>query len=159
MTDLRYPSDDFPAPVGVSLTAPERWVPLPHVALPLALGREVPDGEFNPNVIVVVSRVRAEVTLDDAHAEVLRKLRPMPKMRELGSGDVDVDGLPGRWVEASFKGGAGTVLVQSVRTVLVPRGPVADLVQTTGTCTVVQQPWAGEEIRAVQDGLRLARDL
>jgi hypothetical protein len=157
MTTLTYPSDDFPGPVGVSLDVLDAWVPLPHVALPLALGREVPEGEFNPNVIVVVSRVRAEVTLDDAHEEVLRKLRPMPKMRELGGGDVDVDGLPGRWVEASFKGGAGAVLVQSVRTVLVPRGPVADLVQTTGTCTVVQQPWAGQEIRAIQESLRVRR--
>ena len=157
MTDLRYPSDDFPAPVGVRLTAPEGWVPLPHVGLPLALGREVADGEFNPNVIVVVSRIRAEQSLDDAHAEVLRKLKPLPRLKELGSGDVDVDGLPGRWVEASFKGGGGVVLVQSVRTVVVPRGPVADLVQTTGTCTLVQHPWAGEEIRSVQGSLRLDR--
>ncbi len=157
MTELRYPSDDFPAPVGVRVEAPERWVPLPHVALPLALGREVEEGEFNPNVIVVVSRIRAELSLDDAHAEVLRKLRPMPRLKELGSGDVEVDGLPGRWVEASFKGGGGTVLVQSVRTVVVPRGPVADLVQSTGTCTVIQHPWAGAEIRAVQESLRVDR--
>jgi hypothetical protein len=157
MTELRYPSDDFPAPVGVRLEAPERWVPLPHVALPLALGREVAEGEFNPNVIVVVSRIRAELSLDDAHAEVLRKLKPMPRLKELGSGDVDVDGLPGRWVEVSFKGGGGAVLVQSVRTVVVPRGPVADLVQTTGTCTITQHPWAGAEIRAVQESLRLDR--
>jgi len=157
MTELRYPSDDFPAPVGVRLTAPERWVALPHVALPLALGREVEDGEFNPNVIVVVSRIRAGLSLDDAHAEVLRKLRPMPRLKELASGDADVEGLPGRWVEASFKGGGGTVLVQSVRTVVVPRGPVADLVQTTGTCTLTQHPWAGPEIRVVQESLRLDR--
>ncbi|MCB7136827.1 LpqN/LpqT family lipoprotein [Cellulosimicrobium marinum] len=157
MTELHYPSDDFPAPVGVRVEAPDGWVPLPHVALPLALGREVPEGEFNPNVIVVVSRVRSDVTIDDAHAEVLRKLRPLPKLRELGSGEADVDGLAGRWVEASFKGGAGTVLVQAVRTVLVPRGPVADLVQTTGTCTITQHPWAADEIRAVQDSLRLDR--
>lgn len=157
MTELRYPSDDFPAPVGVRLQAPERWVPLPHVALPLALGREVAEGEFNPNVIVVVSRIRAELSLDDAHAEVLRKLKPMPRLKELGSGDMDVDGLPGRWVEVSFKGGGGAVLVQSVRTVVVPRGPVADLVQTTGTCTITQHPWAGAEIRAVQESLRLDR--
>jgi|SRR6478609_1617027 len=157
MTELHYPSDDFPAPVGVTVTAPEAWVPLPHVALPLALGREVAEGEFNPNVIVVVSRVRADVTLDVAHAEVVAKLRPLPKLRELAGGDVDVDGLPGRWLEVSFKGGAGTVLVQSVRTVVVPRGPVADVVQTTGTCTLVQRPWAGEEIRAVQESLRVVR--
>ncbi|WP_454041329.1 hypothetical protein [Cellulosimicrobium sp. Marseille-Q8652] len=157
MTELRYPSDDFPAPVGVRVTAPDGWLPLPHVALPLALGREVPEGEFNPNVIVVVSRVRADATLDDAHVEVVRKLRPLPKLRELGSGELEVDGLAGRWVEASFKGGAGTVLVQSVRTVVVPRGPVADVVQTTGTCTVVQHPWAGDEIRAIQESLRLDR--
>ena len=157
MTELRYPSDDFPAPVGVRVTAPDGWLSLPHVALPLALGREVPEGEFNPNVIVVVSRVRADATLDDAHAEVVRKLRPLPKLRELGSGELEVDGLAGRWVEASFKGGAGTVLVQSVRTVVVPRGPVADVVQTTGTCTVVQHPWAGDEIRAIQESLRLDR--
>ncbi|MBD5786715.1 LpqN/LpqT family lipoprotein [Cellulosimicrobium terreum] len=155
MTELRYPSDDFPAQVGVRVTAPDGWVPLPHVALSLALGREVPEGEFNPNVIVVVSRVRAEVTLEEADAEVRRKLRPLPRLRETGSGDVDVAGLAGRWVEASFKGGAGTVLVQSVRTVLVPRGPVADLVQTTGTCTLTQHPWAGDEIRAIQESLRL----
>lgn len=157
MTELRYPSDDFPAPVGVRVVAPERWVPLPHVGLPLALGREVDPGEFNPNVIVTVSRIRAEQTLDDAHAEVLRKLRPMPRLRELDGGEVDVDGLPGRWLEAAFKGGGGTVLVQAVRTVVVPRGPVADLVQTTGTCTLTQHPWAAAEIRAVQESLRVDR--
>ncbi|WP_313664092.1 LpqN/LpqT family lipoprotein [Cellulosimicrobium cellulans] len=157
MAELRYPSDDFPAPVGVRLDVPDRWVPLPHVALPLALGREVEEGEFNPNVIVVVSRIRAEQTLDDAHAEVLRKLKPLPRLRQLDGGDVDVDGLPGRWVEASFKGGGGAVLVQSVRTVVVPRGPVADLVQTTGTCTLLQHPWAAAEIRAVQESLRVDR--
>jgi len=157
MAELRFPSDDFPAPVGVRVDAPDRWVPLPHVALPLALGREVEEGEFHPNVIVVVSRIRADHTLDDAHAEVLRKLKPLPRMRRLDGGDVDVDGLPGRWVEASFKGGGGSVLVQSVRTVVVPRGPVADLVQTTGTCTLTQHPWAAAEIRAVQESLRVDR--
>ncbi|MBD8080572.1 LpqN/LpqT family lipoprotein [Cellulosimicrobium arenosum] len=155
MTELRYPSDDFPAPVGVGVSIPDGWVPLPLVALPLAVGREVAEGEFNPNLIVLVSRIRADQSLDDAHAQALGALRPLPKMRELGGGDVEVDGHAGRWVEAQFRGGAGAVLVQTVRTVVVPRGPVADLVQLTGTCTVTQHPWAGPEIRQIAESLRI----
>ena len=157
MTELRYPSDDFPAPVGVRVVAPERWVPLPHVGLPLALGREVDPGEFNPNPRAPPAGRPAEQPLADAHAAGGRKRGPMPRLRELDGGEVDVDGLPGRWLEASFKGGGGTVLVQAVRTVVVPRGPVADLVQTTGTCTLTQHPWAAAEIRAVQESLRVDR--
>ncbi len=106
MTELRYPSDDFPAPVGCASSRRSGGSRCRTSGCRSRSAARSTRG-VHPNVIVTVSRIRAEQTLDDAHAEVLRKLRPMPRLRELDGGEVDVDGLPGRWLEASFKGGGG----------------------------------------------------
>ncbi|WP_265520576.1 LpqN/LpqT family lipoprotein [Oerskovia flava] len=154
-TQLAYPSADFPGPVGVGIDQPEGWQPLPDVAVPLALAKDVEAGAFRPNVIVIVSRVRRQYGLEQAVAELLGKLTGVDGYTEIGREERDVAGFPGFRVEASFPDAQGGTLAQAVRLTVVDRGPVLDMVQTTGTCAGHQMAGTWPEIRAIQDSLRI----
>jgi len=152
---LAYPSADFPAPVGVRLDCPEGWVPLPEVALPLALAQVVPAGQFRPNVIVVVSRSRKPFTVRDAADEVVARLTGVDGFTEMGRQELEVGGLEGFRMEGAFPDASGGTLVQAVRTTVVDRGPVVDIVQVTGSCAGTQAATVLAEIRAIQESLQL----
>lgn len=152
---LAYPSADFPATVGVSIDCPDGWVPLPEVALPIALARVAQAGEFRPNVIVVVSRSRKPFTVQQAADEVVSKLTGVEGFTEMGRQDIEVGGLPGFRIEGAFPDASGGTLVQAVRTTVVDRGPVVDLVQVTGSCAGHQAAQVLAEIRAIQESLRI----
>ncbi|MET4224129.1 LpqN/LpqT family lipoprotein [Oerskovia enterophila] len=154
-TVLSYPSADFPAPVRVSIDCPEDWAPLPEVALPLALAKVVAPGEFRPNVIVVVSRTRKQFTLENAVSEVVTKLTGLAGYAELGREEREIAGHPGFRIEGAFTDAEGGTLVQAVRTTIVDRGPVVDLVQVTGSCSGAQAEQLLVEIRAIQESLRI----
>jgi hypothetical protein len=155
-TTLQFPSEQFPAYPGVSLDQPEGWAPLPEVGLPLALAKDAVDGEFRANVIAVLNRVRAELTLEQATAEVVGRLSGLPQYKELGRSEIEVGGHAGFRVEGVFAEPSLGAMVQAVRIVLVDRGPVKDLVQVTGSCTGAQMQSVLPEIRAIQDSLAIS---
>jgi hypothetical protein len=125
------------------------------VGLPLALAKGAAGGEFRANVIAVLNRVRAELTLEQASAEVVGRLTGLPQFKELGRADIEVDGHPGFRIEGLFAEPNLGAMVQAVRIVLVDRGPVKDLVQVTGSCTGAQMQSVLPEIREIQDSLRI----
>ena len=79
MSTILYPSEDFPAPVGVSLDCPEGWHPFPEAAQDLAVLKDVPDGQFRPNVIVSVRRMPKGTALQSAVAELRQRAAVLPE--------------------------------------------------------------------------------
>ena len=156
MTTLTFPSEAFPAYPQLSIQTPEGWVALAGVGLPLAAAREVPAGQFRPNVLVTVQRFGAGHTMADARKEVNGRLNDLPKftetLREDGAGLLGTTGLR---VEGYFSDGKGGTLVQAVRMAVLQTGAVCDVVQITGTCAGSQVEPAFGEIRDIQDSLRL----
>lgn len=153
---LTFPSEAFPAYPRLSMDVPEGWVALAGVGLPLAAAREVPAGQFRPNVLVTVQRFGAGHTLAVARAEVNGRLKDLPKFTEtLRENSAEVLGTTGLRVEGYFSDGKGGTLVQAVRMAVLVSGAVCDVVQITGTCSGSQVDPAFGEIRDIQDTLAL----
>lgn len=152
---VKFPSTDFPGYLGLSLESPDGWESLPAVGLPLAVAKGVPDGEFRPNVIAVLSRFGAGHTMEQAIEEVVRRLSGLPEYAEIARETSDHLGHPGFRIEGAFSDSGLGSLVQAVRLVLVDRGPVRDLVQVTGSCSGAQIESTLGEIREIQDSLRV----
>lgn len=154
-TQVTYPSADFPASPTLTMDCPQGWVPLPGVGLPLAIAMQVPEGEFRPNVIAVLSRFRAEQAIDSAIDEVIASMTRLEGYTEIGREERQVSGFPGFRIEGAFTNSTGGTLAQAVRLALVPNGPVQDLVQITGTCSGTQSQTIWQEIRTIQDSVRI----
>jgi len=151
------PGDDFPAPPRLTVDIPDDWHTLPDVALPLAVAKTVPEDNFRPNVVAVVTRIRAAYTLEAAVEAAMAKLTPLDGFAEIGRENLEVDGWPAFRVEVAFTDTrSGATMAQALRLVRVDRGPVADLVELTGSCLAPQVEVAWPEIRAVQSSLRIA---
>lgn len=150
------PSDEFPAPPRLALTLPDDWHALPDAALPLAAAKTVPEGHFRPNVVVVVTRVRAAYTLDQAVEATMARLTGLEGYAEIGREHLEVGGWPAFRAEVSFSDPrSGGTMAQAVRLVRVQRGPVADIVEMTGSCLAPQVEAVWPEIRAVQGSLQI----
>jgi hypothetical protein len=153
---LEYPSDAFPAPPRLSMVRPAGWVALAGVGLPLAVAREVPAGQFRPNVLVTVQRLGAGHTVADSRSALGKRLKALPKFTEtLREDAAEMLGSTGVRIEGYFSDGKGGTLVQAVRTVVLENGPVVDVVETTGTCAGSQVESAFADIRRIQDSLTL----
>lgn len=153
---LRFPSDAFPAAPVLSMPCPAGWVALAGVGLPLAAAKEVPAGQFRPNVLVTVQRLGADHTDAASRAEVGARLKALPRFAETLREDAcEVLGSTGLRVEGYFADGKGGTLVQALRMVVLHNGPVVDVVQITGTCAGDQVSDAFAEIREIQDGFAL----
>jgi hypothetical protein len=150
-----FPSADFPGHPGLALDHPDDWYPLTDVALPLAVAKHVPEGDFRPNVVVAVTRVRGDVTLDQAIETTMGRLTGLDGYAEVGREHVEVDGWPGFRAELSFADPRVGTMAQAIRIAVVARGSVADLVEMTGSCTAAQVESTWPEIRAVQSSLKI----
>ncbi|MDR2895273.1 MAG: LpqN/LpqT family lipoprotein [Propionibacteriaceae bacterium] len=153
MTNVAYPSVEFPALVGVSIEAPEGWVPLPDVAQFVAISKLVPEGDFRPNVIVTVRRMRLGSAFELAKQELHQRAATLTDYKPIGEEDRVIAGYPGCRIEGSFIHPEAGTLVQAIRFAVVDRGPVEDLVQITASLTAAQVPDTLEVIRAIQDSL------
>jgi hypothetical protein len=150
----RYPSEVFPASVGFVVTCPEGWSPAPDAGFPLAVVRSVSEGEFRPNVIVSVKRMRKGTGLGAAVIELRQRATVLREYTAIGEEELEVDGWPGFRTEGSFIDERAGTLVQAIRLAAVDRGKSEDLIQLTGTCTAQQVPDVWPEIRDLQASLR-----
>lgn len=155
MSTISYPSDDFPAPVGVSINYPEGWHPFPEAAQDLAVVKDVPEGQFRPNVIVSVRRMRRGTAMPAAVNELHQRASVLPEYTAVGEEERLIDGWPGFRTEASFIDATAGTLVQAIRLAVVDRGVVEDLIQITGTCHAMQVPDTWEAIREIQESLTI----
>lgn len=152
---LTSPSEAFPAPPALALQYPDGWYPLPEAGLALAVAKTVPEGQFRPNVVVAVTRLRSGATLDQAVVAATAKLAGLDGYTEVGREHTTVSGLPGFRIEVTFADGRGATMAQALRLVLVDRGPVVDLVEMTGSCLAPQVESTWQEIRDIQSSLRV----
>ena len=157
MTTVSYPSDSFPAPSGVSIDCPDGWRPMPEAAQCLAVVKDAEPGQFRANVIVSVRRMAAGTALDSAIAELHDRIKQLSEYAPIGEERRLVDGCQGFRIEGSFVDATAGTIVQAIRLAVVPLGPVEDLVQTTGSCHGSQVPLALQQIRDIQDSLKVEK--
>ncbi len=155
MATVSYPSDDFPALVGVSVDCPDGWNPLPDTGQLLAVVKSVPEGQFRPNLIVSIRRLRRGTGLAQAKAEFAALVASKTDYASVGEEDRLIDGWPGFRAEGSYTDQTAGTVVQAIRFVAVDRGRGDDLVQITATCHATQVPDTWEAIRAIQESLTI----
>lgn len=70
MTNLAFPSEEFPAQPAITLQIPEDWEPVHASGAVMAARRAADDGTFVPNVVVRIERRPADFEITDALAEL-----------------------------------------------------------------------------------------
>ncbi len=155
---LTFPSEAFPAYPTLSAPQPEGWVALAAVGLPLALAREVEGKKFRANVLTSLTRVGAEHSFDGQVSAVTAKLKKLPRyketLRELGG----TEQIPELYIEGRFAGAKGELLGQFVRVVVLSRGYVYDVVEITGTVSLLAGDNSEEEVREIVKGVVVSLD-
>lgn len=154
---LQYPSDDFPGPTPVRITAPGDWTGLVMADADLAVARPNVVGRFRPNVLVRVHRIA-------------RTSEPAMDVDVLFAGD---DGVPGMEVVTDERGdehggaptrrrvthfdGPENVRLRSRRVlVYVPVSEhAADIVSVVGTSPVDAPDGVAAVVDAVVDSLQV----
>lgn len=155
MSTLTYPSDQFPAYPRATMECPDGWSPLAAPQAQLAVGLDVEEGQFRPNVVVVFTRMLPEHSLEATTRDALSRVEGLTEYEEILHEETDVAGFPGVTVEYAWRDERAGTVAQALRMAVVEHGPVRDLVQITGTCrgtqTEVVWPW----IRRIQDSVRI----
>lgn len=149
MTELTFPSEQFPALTSLTMTISEEWTPLPAVGVHLGAGRVMPAGEFTPNVIVEISRFGGAYTLKQAIDLAQRNVSTARGYKATRREQITVAGSEGYVLEGTFPQPRGGDLMQTIRLAVLDRGSVVDLVQITGTCEQAQQETAWEQIQEI----------
>lgn len=153
---LTFPSEAFPAYPSLSAPQPEGWVALAAVGLPLALARETDGQGFRPNVLVTVTRSGAGHSIDKALETLNQRLKKVSRYKEL-SRDVEYgEELSHAIIEGRFAGGKGELIKQIVRLVVIKRGFVFDVVEITGTVSLLTGDNGEEEMRAIVAGVSIS---
>ncbi len=150
---LTYPSDEFPAPVGLRMALLDQWEPLVAVGVHLGAVRQMPTGEFTPNVIVEVTRFGGAYTLQQAVGLAQRNASAAKRYKYTRRESETVVGVDGFILNGEFPQPRGGALLQTVRLAVVDRGSVVDLVQITGTCAQAQQDLVWQELQQVADSV------
>lgn len=150
---LTYPSDEFPAPVSLTMTLPEEWEPLTAVGVHLGAVKTMPTGEFTPNVIVEVSRFGGAYTLKQAVELAQRNASAAKRYKYTRRADLTVAGAEGFVLDGVFPQPRGGALMQTVRLAVVERASVVDLVQITGTCAQSQEAIIWESLQQIADSV------
>ncbi|WP_435299357.1 hypothetical protein [Timonella sp. A28] len=146
---LVFPSEAFPQFPRIEIERPEGWNALAAVGLPLALAKDVPAGVFRPNVLVTLTRLGADHTVDQARKAFTAKTKALPRYKEESSHVVDREDCEGFTVEGRFAGGRGEIIHQIVTVMVINRGYVFDVVEITGTCSALTGDNGKKEIREI----------
>lgn len=158
MSTLAYPSEQFPAYPGVSLDCPDGWSALPTPQAQLAIVRDAGAEEFRANVVVVITRLLPEQTLETVAKEAAARLEALPGYEEVGRLEMEISGHPGFRIEGAWTTQDTGTVAQALRATVVEHDGMRDLVQITGTCSGGQVQALWETIRSVQDSVRITVD-
>lgn len=156
MSTVTYPSETFPGFPEVVMDCPEGWVPRNLPEAQIAIIQERPEGEFRPNVLVVIQRMRPEQTFDEVVQRALAKFEATPGYQEVGRVKTTVSGLPAIRVEGAWTHETAGTMAQALRMAIVEHDGVRDVVEITGTCAGVQAKEMWPTVRAIQDSVELA---
>lgn len=148
-TPLLFPSDSFPGFPSLRVDAPENWVGLGAVGLPLALARDVEGQSFRPNVLVSLTRVGVDGTFEAQATALLARLKKLPRFKLVLRDDSLSSVGQELFVEGTYSGARGELLKQFVRIVFVKRGYVFDVVEITGTVSLIARDNGEDEVRGL----------
>lgn len=154
---IAYPSAEIPGPPHVSVDIPDDWESLLVPGVQLAVAQPRIEGRFRANVVVTVQRFGPEFTLEAARAGLEQRKAALPELEELGTGELEIDGVD--WIASEYgytQPGRPTV-VQAARYAVFPRGEVAvDVIEVVGSCGAESAEDEIEIVRSVQDSLAVA---
>lgn len=133
MTNVAFPSEEFPAQPAITLQIPEGWKPVHSPGAVMAARRVEEGGAFVPNVVVRIERRPPDFEVTDALTELraYAAARPQGTISEPFKAEIDGQRFVGcdlSWVDEQV----GTVL-QAHLFGGVPSGPFVQLVQVTGS--------------------------
>jgi hypothetical protein len=156
MSTVTYPSETFPGFPEVVMDCPEGWVPRSVPEAQIAIIQERPEGEFRPNVLVVIQRMHPEQTFDEVVQQTLAKFESTPGYQEVGRVKTTVSGLPAIRIEGAWTSQTTGTMAQALRMAIVEHDGVRDVVEITGTCAGAQAKEVWSTVRAIQDSVELA---
>lgn len=156
---IEYPSADFPGPPQISIEVPEDWETLTVPGVQVAVAQPRVEGRFRANVVVTVQRFGSDFTLEAAQAGLEQRKAALPELEELGTGEIEVEGMT--WIASEYgytQPGRPTV-VQAARYAVIDRGGVAtDVLEIVGSCGAESADDEIETVRSIQDSLRVTLD-
>jgi hypothetical protein len=156
MSTVSYPSETFPGLPSFTMDCPDGWTPHQVPGAQLAIIQDRPQGEFKPNVVVVLQRLHPTQDSAEVVEQAVERLRATPDYEEVGRADTTLSGQPAARVEGAwFTEKTGTI-AQALRVGVVEHDGVRDLVEITGTCAGPQAGEVWPTVRAIQDSLTLA---
>lgn len=150
---LSFPSDAFPAYPHLSLNAPKDWQALAAVGLPIAVAKEVPAGQFRPNILVTLARFGGDYNFAAARKGLDLKLKKLPRYRETERTEAPFLGGEGLHIAGRFTAAKGELIRQSVSIAVINRGHVFDVVEITATSTLVSGDNVVSEIQEIINSL------
>ena len=153
MSNLAFPSEEFPAQPAITLQIPEDWEPVHASGAVMAARRAAYDGTFVPNVVVRIERRPADFETPDALAELraFAAERPQGTTSEPFLTELDGQSFVGcdlAWVDDE----AGTVL-QAHLFGGIRSGPSLQLVQVTGSVGGAQARADYPTVKAIMKSL------
>jgi len=153
---ISYPSQDFPGPPRITVEVPDDWETLTVPGVQLAVAQPRVDGQFRANVVVTVQRFGPEFTRDAARAGLEQRKAALPGLEEIGTGEVEVDGITWIASEYGYTQEDRPTVVQAARYAVVDRGGVAkDVVELVGSCGAEMADDEIETVRSIQDSVVL----
>lgn len=156
MSTVTYPSETFPGFPAIAMDCPEGWVTHSVPQAQMAIIQERPEGQFRPNVVVVVQRMAPGQSVEAVVEEAVEKFRATPGYEEVGRMNTTFDGLPAVRIEGAWTTEQTGTIAQALRIAVVEHDGVRDLVEVTGTCAGPQAAEIWPQVREIQDSVKLA---
>ena len=156
MTNLAFPSEEFPPQPAITLQIPDGWKPVHSSGAVMAARQVAEQGTFVPNVVVRVERRPADFEVTDALNELKAYAAQRPQGTTSEPFKVELDGrlfvgCDLSWVDDQV----GTVL-QAHLFGGVPSGAFLQLVQVTGSVGGAQARDDYPIIKAIMKSLTVA---
>lgn len=156
---ISYPSKDFPGPPSIALSIPDDWETLVVPGVQLAIAQPRREGRFRANVVVTIQRFGPDFTLAAAKAGLEKRKVALPELEDLGSGELESDGVTWAASEYGYTQPGRPTVVQAARYAVVPRGDVAaDVIEVVGSCGAEDAEIEIEIVREIQDSLMIEVD-
>lgn len=157
MPELRYPSEVFPGPPGVTIEVPETWAPVRVGGTLLACRRIQSDHGFAPNVVIRGFQRTADFTMRHA----LEELRGFVATQADGHVDepfeLELGDIPFVGVNVSWKDPEIATIVQIHLFAGSRRGRIVDLIQATGSVGGGDAQSAYAEVQQILQTIRATR--
>ena len=161
MTNLAFPSEEFPAQPAITLQIPDGWKPVHSSGAVMAARRIVEQGTFVPNVVIRVERRPADFEVTDALDELKAYAAQRPQGTTSEPFKVELDGRLFVGCDLSWVDDEVGTVIQAHLFGGVPSGLFLQLVQVTGSVGGAQAREDYPAIKAIMKSLTVtapARD-